>query len=59
MEEEMFGTVALPYYAVLDAEGKALGTFPGLTRNVDEFVGFLKNAQAKHKADQNAKSTDQ
>lgn len=44
MEQEMFGTVALPFYAIMDAEGKPIATFPGLTRNVPEFVDFLKKA---------------
>jgi thiol:disulfide interchange protein len=47
MEQDMFGTVALPYYAVLDADGKAVATFPGLTRNTAEFINFLKDAQPK------------
>ena len=45
MEQDMFGTVALPYYAIMDGSGKALATFPGLTRNVPEFVEFLKKGQ--------------
>ena len=45
MEQEMFGTVALPFYAVVDGDGKIIGTFPGLTRNAAEFVDFLKKAQ--------------
>ncbi|MBC7901577.1 MAG: thioredoxin family protein [Saprospiraceae bacterium] len=45
MEQDMFGTVALPYYAIMDGNGKAIATFPGLTRNVPEFVEFLKKAQ--------------
>ena len=45
MEQDTFGTVALPFYAVVDAEGKTVATFPGLTRNVAEFTDFLKNAQ--------------
>jgi thiol:disulfide interchange protein len=45
MEQDMFGTVALPFYAVVDADGKTIATFPGLTRNVPEFVYFLKKAQ--------------
>ena len=45
MEQDMFGTVALPFYAVVDANGKTISTFPGLTRNVPEFVDFLKKAQ--------------
>jgi thiol:disulfide interchange protein DsbD len=45
MEQEMFGTVALPFYAIVDANGKAVATFPGLTRSADEFIGFLKQGQ--------------
>ena len=46
MEQNMFGTVALPYYAIIDSSGKAIATFPGLTRNVPEFVEFLKRGLA-------------
>jgi thiol:disulfide interchange protein DsbD len=42
MEQDMFGTVALPFYAILDGDGKTIATFPGLTRNSQEFVEFLK-----------------
>jgi thiol:disulfide interchange protein DsbD len=45
LEQDMFGTVALPYYAVVDANGKTAASFPGLTRNTQEFVDFLKKAQ--------------
>lgn len=45
MEQEMFGTVALPFYAVVDGDGRTKATFPGLTRNVPEFVDFLRKAQ--------------
>ncbi len=44
-QEQTFQTVALPFYAILDADGKAVSTFPGLTRNVAEFVDFLKKAE--------------
>ena len=33
MQQEKFGTVALPLYAVVNGDGYALTTFPGLTRN--------------------------
>lgn len=46
LEQEKFGTVALPFYAILDGDGKTIATFPGLTRNVQEFVDFLKKGQA-------------
>ncbi|MEO5859947.1 MAG: cytochrome c biogenesis protein CcdA [Pyrinomonadaceae bacterium] len=45
MEQDMFGTVALPFYAILDGDGRTIATFPGLTRNAQEFVDFLKKAQ--------------
>jgi thiol:disulfide interchange protein DsbD len=45
LEQGKFGTVALPYYAVLLTDGNPVATFPGLTRNVDQFVQFLQDAQ--------------
>jgi thiol:disulfide interchange protein DsbD len=45
MEEERFGTVALPFYAIVDADGRTVSTFPGLTRSEAEFIEFLKNGQ--------------
>lgn len=44
MEQEMFGTVALPFYAIVNADGVPLATFPGLTRNPQEFIDFLQKA---------------
>ncbi|MGC2237729.1 MAG: cytochrome c biogenesis protein CcdA [Pyrinomonadaceae bacterium] len=43
-QEQIFKTVALPYYAILDADGKTIATFPGLTRNTQEFVDFLRKS---------------
>src|ERR1043166_614517 len=45
MEQDKLGTVALPYYAVFDSSGNLVAAFPGLTRNKQEFVDFLKKAQ--------------
>jgi len=42
MQQEKFGTVALPLYAVVKTDGKSLTTFPGLTRDEAQFVSFLK-----------------
>jgi thiol:disulfide interchange protein len=47
MQQEKFGTVALPLYAVVNDDGHALTTFPGLTRDQSEFVSFLKTGQAR------------
>jgi thiol:disulfide interchange protein DsbD len=42
MEQDLFGTVALPYYAVLAPTGAPKVAFGGLTRNPDEFIAFLR-----------------
>jgi thiol:disulfide interchange protein len=47
MQEEKFSTVALPLYAVVDANGNTLATFPGLTRDENVFVKFLQAGQEK------------
>jgi thiol:disulfide interchange protein DsbD len=44
-QEQTFQTVALPFYAIFDADGKSIATFPGLTRNAQEFVDFLQKSQ--------------
>lgn len=49
-QREKFGTVALPLYAILDAQGNKLATFPGMTRNADEFVRFLTSVPANSPA---------
>ena len=45
-EIERFGTAALPYYVILSPEDEVLATFPGMTRNVDEFLDFLDEGLA-------------
>jgi thiol:disulfide interchange protein len=50
MQQERFGTVALPLYAIVKSDGKPLTTFPGLTRNEAEFVSFLQSGQARFAA---------
>ena len=42
LQEARFGTVALPLYAVLSPDGEEIAHFPGMTRDVDVFVRFLK-----------------
>jgi thiol:disulfide interchange protein DsbD len=44
MQQEKFGTVALPYYVILDAAGNPLATFGGLTRKPEEFLNFLSKS---------------
>jgi thiol:disulfide interchange protein len=43
MERQRFDTVALPFYTVLSSSGAVVSTFPGLTRNPDEFLKFLRS----------------
>jgi thiol:disulfide interchange protein len=45
-QNDRFGTVALPLYAILDAQGNKISTFPGMTRNAAEFVRFLNEPLA-------------
>jgi thiol:disulfide interchange protein DsbD len=47
MQEELFQTVGIPYYAVFNAERKVVSSFPGLTKDVKEFAGFLNAALKK------------
>jgi len=44
-QENNFQTVALPFYVILESDGKTVSTFPGLTRNTPEFVDFLQKSQ--------------
>jgi thiol:disulfide interchange protein DsbD len=56
-QEKNYQTVALPFYAVVEADGKTVSTFPGLTRNTDEFVDFLRKAQENLAAEQRIANT--
>jgi thiol:disulfide interchange protein len=47
MQEKLFNTVAIPYYALLDATGKPIASFPGLTRDAKEFLAFLTTRPAQ------------
>ncbi|MEO8027931.1 MAG: cytochrome c biogenesis protein CcdA [Bryobacteraceae bacterium] len=42
VEEKKFGTVAIPFYALIDADEKTVASFPGLTKKAEEFLAFLK-----------------
>jgi len=45
-QEQLFQTVAIPFYAVFDSDEKVIATFPGLTRNAAEFLEFLRRGAA-------------
>ena len=50
MQEQLFNTVAIPYYAVFNADKKLVASFPGLTKDPKEFVSFLTQALGSNKA---------
>lgn len=43
-QKEQYGTIALPFYVILDSQGNQLATFPGMTRKPEEFLRFLDTA---------------
>ena len=43
MELDKFGTVALPYYAIVDSLGNTHSQFLGMTRSSDEYLTFLRS----------------
>ena len=44
-EDKHFGTVALPFYALLDSDGKTVDTSAGVSRDVTAFAAFLSKAK--------------
>jgi thiol:disulfide interchange protein len=40
-QEQKFGSIALPYYALIDKDENILGSFMGMTREKEEFLDFL------------------
>lgn len=47
LQQAKYQTVALPFYAVVEADGRPVTSFPGLTRDPAEFVGFLRQGLAR------------
>jgi thiol:disulfide interchange protein len=42
LQDEKFSTVAIPYYAILDPDGKVVASFDkGMTKDTREFLAFL------------------
>ncbi len=42
LQQAKFGTVALPFYAIVSPEGTELARFPGMTRDRERFQKFLR-----------------
>ncbi|HYE76088.1 MAG TPA: thioredoxin family protein, partial [Blastocatellia bacterium] len=47
LQEQKFGTIALPLYVVIDHNGNELSQQAGLTRDKAEFIRFLQNGASK------------
>ena len=45
LQESKFGTIAIPFYAILDPNEKVIATFPQVTRNAQEFLAFLQQGE--------------
>ena len=45
-EIDRFGTAALPFYVILSPEDKVITTFPGMSRNLEDFLDFLDEGLA-------------
>lgn len=45
-EIDRFGTAALPFYVILSPEDEELARFPGMSRNVEDFLDFLDKGLA-------------
>lgn len=45
-QQRQFGTIALPLYAIVDADGHTVKTFAGLTRSPNAFLAFLASGRA-------------
>jgi thiol:disulfide interchange protein len=47
LQDKKFSTVAIPYYAILDPDGKVVASFAkGMTTNTQEFLAFLTTRPA-------------
>jgi thiol:disulfide interchange protein DsbD len=46
LQLDLFKTVAIPYYAIMDPDGKVVASFPGLTKDPAEFLAFLQKGAA-------------
>ncbi|MBS13139.1 MAG: hypothetical protein CME19_16215 [Gemmatimonadetes bacterium] len=42
LQQAKFGTVALPFYAIVTSDGQEIARFPGMTRDRQQFQKFLK-----------------
>jgi hypothetical protein len=45
LEDDRFKTVAIPYYAILDAQGNVVATLPGRSTDPQEVLNFVKTGK--------------
>jgi thiol:disulfide interchange protein len=46
LQLELFKTAAIPFYAIIDPDGKVIASFPSLTRNASEYLAFLQSSKS-------------
>jgi len=46
-EIERFNTAALPFYVILSPEDEVIAQYPGMTRNLKEYIAFLDKGLSK------------
>jgi len=46
LQEQKFGTVAIPFYAIMDPDQKVIATSPGLTRSAPDYLAFLRSGSS-------------
>jgi thiol:disulfide interchange protein DsbD len=46
LEDAKFSTASIPFYALMNADGSVIATFPQLTKNPQEFLAFLEKRTA-------------
>ena len=45
LELDLFKTVAIPFYAILDPDGKVVASFPSQTSKAAEYLAFLQSGK--------------
>jgi thiol:disulfide interchange protein DsbD len=50
LQEQKFGTVAIPFYAIMDPDQRVVSTFAGLTRKAPEYLAFLRSGSPQTSA---------
>ena len=50
LQQTKFGTVALPFYAIISPDGNEVARFPGMTRDRERFRRFLSKGIPKLRA---------